>query len=128
MAKRYLLDSDIVVEYLRGQKPAIKFLEKLDGDLFLSVITVAEMFAGIKGLEEEQALEHFLQVFEVVSIDEDMAMKGGLYKKDFHPSHGVGLADSLIAVTADRIQATLVTFNRRYYPMLKDITVPYKRQ
>ena len=128
MVKRFLLDTDIVVEYLRGRKPAITYLEKLEGDLFISVITVAELFAGVAGKEESQSLDQFLQAFEVVPLDEDLAKEGGLYRKGFFRSHGIGLADALIAATVDRIHATLVTFNRRHFPMLKDTTVPYKRK
>ena len=128
MAKRLLVDTDVVVEYLRGSKSAITFLEKLEGNLFLSVITVAELFAGVSGTEERQSVDQFLQAFSIIPVDEELAKEGGLYRKKFSPSHGVGLADALIAATADRIHATLVTFNRRHFPMLKDIKIPYKRR
>ena len=125
--KRFLLDTDVVVEYLRGSKPAITYLEKLEGELFISVITVAELFAGVKGAEERQSIDQFLQAFEVVPVDEDVAKEGGLYRRDIHPGHRVGLADALIAASVDRIHATLVTLNLHHFPMLKDIKVPYKR-
>ena len=128
MAKRFLLDTDVVVEYLRGSKQAIAFLEKLEGSVFLSVITVAELFAGVSGTEERQSVDQFLQAFHIIPIDEELAKEGCLYRKEFFPSHGVGLADALLAATADRVHATFVTFNRRHFPMLKDIKVPYKRR
>jgi len=39
----------------------------------------------------------------------------------------LGLADALIAATADVKQATLVTLNKKHFPMLQDISVPYHK-
>jgi predicted nucleic acid-binding protein len=39
-----------------------------------------------------------------------------------------GLADALIADTAEEAHATLVTFNKRHFPMLDEIQVPYSRK
>ena len=127
MADRYLLDTDVLIEYLRGVKPTIKFLEDLEGELILSAITVAELYSGVRDQEEEEALDNFLFAFDVATVDEDLAREGGLLRKEYHHSHGVGLADALIAATAQKRSAILVTFNRRHYPMLEDLVVPYER-
>ena len=127
MADRYLLDTDVLIEYLRGIKSAIKFLEGLEGELILSAITVAELYSGVRDQGEEEALDNFLFAFDVAPVDEDLAREGGLIRKEYHHSHGVGLADALIAATAQIRSAILVTFNRRHYPMLEDLVVPYER-
>lgn len=44
-----LIDTDILVDYLRGFPEAVRYLEELDVDLKLSAINVAELFAGIRG-------------------------------------------------------------------------------
>jgi predicted nucleic acid-binding protein len=59
MAKRYLLDTDVIIEHLRGRDRAVKYMEALDGTLHLSAITIAELYAGVHAGEEE-ALERFL--------------------------------------------------------------------
>src|ERR1043166_4903598 len=89
-----LLDTDVVIEYLRGRSRAVEFVEALEEDLLLSAMTVAELFAGVKRAEEERALGEFLQAFEVVPITERIARKGGLLRRDFGPRHGTGLADA----------------------------------
>lgn len=127
MARRYLLDTDVVIEYLRGRERAVKFLEGLEGDLLLSAITVAELHSGVKGAEEERALENFLLAFEVLPVDDAVARRGGLYRRDYAKSHGTELADALIAATAEAADALLVTHNRRHYPMLGRVKVPYRR-
>jgi predicted nucleic acid-binding protein len=127
MAARYLLDTDVLVEYLRGSPKAIRYIERLEGELLLSAITVAELFSGARGEEEETALEQFLQVFEVMPVGQDLARRGGLYRRDYGRSHGTGLADALIAASAEAAGAVFVTFNRRHYPMTSPLKVPYRR-
>ena len=122
-----LLDTDIVVEYLRGSDRAAQFLEELKGDLLISAISVAELWAGVKGKDEEQALDQFLVAFRIVSIDDEVGKQAGLLRRQFGPSHGTGLADALVAASAMREGANLVTFNTKHYPMDVKLRVPYHR-
>jgi predicted nucleic acid-binding protein len=126
VAGRLLLDTDVLIEYLRGRPKAIEYLEGLTSDLCISVISVAELFAGVKGDAEDQSLKQFLLAFAVLPVTEKVARLGGLYRRDYKSSHGTGLADALIAATAEENGADLVTFNRRHFPMI-GVTVPYER-
>jgi len=123
---RLLLDTDILIEYLRGRQKAVEYLEGLTSDLHVSVISVAELFAGVRD-EEERSLKQFLLAFTTLPVTEKVARLGGLYRRDYRPSHGTGLADALIAATAEENGFGLVTFNRRHFPMVPEITVPYER-
>jgi predicted nucleic acid-binding protein len=127
VAERLLLDTDVLVEYLRGRPEAIEYLEGLESDLFVSVVSVAELFSSVKGDQEERSLEQFLLAFTALPVTEGVARLGGLYRRDFRPSHGTGLADALIAATTEDNDVNLVTFNRRHFPMVSRITVPYER-
>ena len=127
MLTRYLIDTDVLIEYLRGSDQAAEFLEELEGDLLISAITVAELFSGARGSDELDALDQFIQAFEVVPVDEPLARAGGQLRQEYRASHGVGLADALIASSAMDREAELVTFNRGHYPMVEDVTVPHER-
>jgi predicted nucleic acid-binding protein len=127
VAERLLLDTDVLVEYLRGRQEAIEYLEGLESDLFVSDVSVAELFSGGKGDQEERSLEQFLLAFTALPVTEGVARLGGLYRRDFRPSHGTGLADALIAATAEENGVKLVTFNRRHFPMVRKVAVPYGR-
>jgi predicted nucleic acid-binding protein len=124
---RYLIDTDVLIDYLRGSEPAGKFLEGLEGDLLMSAISVAELFTGARGLEELAALDQFMLAFEVIPVDERMARQGGILRQEYHPSHGVGLADALIAASAMESGAELLTLDKRHYPMVGQVRVPYRR-
>lgn len=127
MPRRFMIDTDVLIEYLRGSDRAAKFLEGLEGDLIISAVSVAEVFSGVKGSEEMNALDQFMLAFQTIPIDDRLARQAGLIRQEYHPSHGVGLADALIAATALDEGAELFTFNRRHYPMVKDVSLPHKR-
>jgi predicted nucleic acid-binding protein len=97
--ERYLLDTDILIEYLRGEQQAADFVESLTGVLLLSIITVAELYSRVRDGLEEKSIEQLLLAFEVIAIDETIARRAGLLRRDFRQSHGTGLADALIAAT-----------------------------
>ena len=93
MADRLLIDTDILVDYLRNRAEAVAYLENITEPLLISVITIA--------------------------------IAGGLHRRQYHKSHSVSLADALIAATAEHHQAKLVTLNRKRFPMMQDVIVPY---
>ena len=127
MSKTLLIDTDVLVDYLRDFAPAVEYLESLEEDLCTSSIVVAELYGGVREGKERQALESLLSVFELKPIDPELAERGGLLRRDYGPKHGTGLADALIAATAQHSGAVLVTLNAKHFPMLQNVVVPYKK-
>lgn len=125
----YLIDTDVLIDYLRATDKAIKFLEKTISTAicYLSSITVAELYAGIREGKEKHLFEKFLQAFEIISVDAEIAKLGGLYRRDFGKKSGTGLADALIAASAHHANAKLVTLNIKHFPMVKNILIPYTK-
>ena len=124
--RRLVVDTDVLVEYLRGRAEAAAFLESRDEELIVSALTVAELFAGLRGEDEERTLRRFLAAFRVAAADLRLAEHAGTLRRRWHPSHGTGLADAFVAATAIDLDANLATFNAKHYPMLEAI-VPYRR-
>jgi len=123
-----LIDSDVLIDYLRDLPAAVDFLENVEGPLMISTMTVAELYAGVREGEERRVLDSFIEAFMVVPVDQDIARRGGLLRRDYKASHNTGLADALIAATAERERAKLVTLNVGHFPMLDNVKVPYKKQ
>jgi hypothetical protein len=121
----FLVDTDVLIDYLRGDARAARFLENAVVDLLVSSITVAELYSGVRTDEEQKALDQFLLAFQVVDVDRQIAKAAGIYRQQFSKSHGTGLADALIAASAESRNATLVSLNRRHFPMAKGMKVPY---
>ena len=125
MPPRFLVDTDVLIDFLRGDLRAAKFLEETQGDLYVSAITVAELYSGVRSVAEERALDQFLLAFQTVEVDRQIAKAAGQYRQQFSKSHGTGLADALIAACAEARHAILVSLNRRHFPMAKGLKVPY---
>jgi predicted nucleic acid-binding protein len=122
-----LIDTDVLIDYLRDHADAVAYLESLTEQAFISAITVAELYAGVREGEERAALDSFIKAFEIVLVDEVIAVKGGLYRRDYRKSHNVGLADAIIAASAESKNAKLVTLNNKHFPMLANVVVPYRK-
>lgn len=127
MARSILLDTDVLVDFLRGHAEALAFVNAHSGRIILSSIVVAELYAGVKGNAEQAVLDDFVSLFRVIPVSAEIAKTGGLYKRDYGKSHGVGLADAVLAATAEAESAELKTLNTKYYPMLQGLRPAYKK-
>ena len=123
-----LLDTDFLIDFLRGHRQAVAFLEEETRPLAVSALTIAELHAGVRDGEEIEQLRELLSIFSHIPLDPETAAEGGLLRRDFGPSHGTGLIDVILAATAVRHGLRLVTLNDRHYPMLPDVVVPYRKR
>ena len=67
-------------------------------------------------------------LLRVVPVSSGIARLGGLYKRDYGKSHGVGPADAIVAATATMEDAELMTLNVKHYPMFSGIEAAYRKQ
>lgn len=127
MADSFLLDTDVLIDFLRGYDKAVDFVTANSHKIILSSIVVAELYAGVKGDAELTALDNFISLFTVIPVTSEIARLGGLFKRDYAKSHGVGLADSIIAATCKSENTALKTLNAKHYPMMKGLKPAYKK-
>ena len=127
MGKSVLFDTDVLIDYFRGHKKAITFVNKFSDRVILSAIVVAELYAGVRTDAEQTVLENFISLFNIIPVSADIARTGGLYKCTYGKSHGVGLADAIIAATTYVEHADLKTLNVKHYPMIKGLKPAYKK-
>lgn len=122
-----LLDTDVVIDFLRGHGRAIAYFQNLQIPPSLSCCSVAELYAGVRDGPERLHLDAFMRGLTILPITHQIAEQGGLFRRDYGKTHGVGLIDALIAATANVHGLPLVTFNVRHYPQLKKVSAPYAR-
>jgi predicted nucleic acid-binding protein len=122
-----LLDTNILIDFMRGYPPAIEFFGAAQEQFSLSVLTVAEMFAGVREGKERKLLGEALPAYHLLDVTAEIAKLAGMLKRDFHRSHSIDLIDATIAATASLHKLQLVTLNRKHFPMLRDILTPYRR-
>lgn len=123
----YLVDTDVLIDFLRGYEKAVTFISDHSSRIILPAISVAELYAGVKGDHELSVLDHFVSLFPVIPVTSDIAKAGGLYKRDFGKSHGIGLADAIIAAIRDENHAELKTLNVKHFPMFQDLKPAYTK-
>ena len=121
----YLLDTCILIDFFRGKEEAAQFLESLDTPPFLSSLTVAELYAGVREGKEHTALDNFVPHFPVVPLECGAAVTGGLYRRHYGKSHGVGMIDALLAACAESKNLVLATRNVKHFPMIENVYCPY---
>jgi predicted nucleic acid-binding protein len=113
-----LVDTDVWIDYLRGHPQAIKCVKQLPERVWISAVSVAELHVGVREGTEREALTQLLSALKVVDVNAVIATRGGLLRRDYGRSHGVGLNDALIGATALEMQLQLLTLNVKHYPEL----------
>ena len=113
-----LVDTDVWIDYLRGHPQAIKCVKQLPERVWISAVSVAELHLGVREGTEREALTQLLSTLKVVDVNAVIATRGGLLRRDYGRSHGVGLNDALIGATALEMQLQLLTLNVKHYPEL----------
>lgn len=127
MAAPILIDTDVMIDFLQGNPKAGALLKANAANMILPAIVVAELYAGVRGAEEENMLDSLMSLFRIIPVSAELARTGGLLKNQYFNSHGTGLADAIIAATAIAEKADLKTLNTKHYPMLKGLHAPYRK-
>ena len=122
-----LVDSSILIDYLRGNQLAARVLEDERGLglLHASEITRLEILVGMRPAEERPT-RLVLSALVWHPVDENVAEQAGALGREWLPSHrGIDGADLAIAATAVTLEARLLTRNVKHFPMFPDLRSPY---
>jgi predicted nucleic acid-binding protein len=116
----YLLDTNIVIDYLKSEEKLVSFVENLvrEQHAHLSVITVAELCSGQSGDVGKELYDDLSAAFAIKPVLSPEAVTAGQFRRRFiEQGRKLGLADVLIAATAVRHNLCLVTRNVTDFPM-----------
>ena len=110
---RYLLDTTILIDHVRGRPSAIAMLHDLvsePNDLFVCDAVVAEAFSS--GSDEQlKAIKALVDAIEYVSTHPDAARWAGASRRRLRQTSPRRLGDSIIAGVAWFQDAIVVTRN-----------------
>lgn len=123
-----LLDTDILIDHLRGYPPAKGYIDPYETKAMkglVSVITVQELYAGkrMDDPSEMDEAEKLLGLFEEVNVDPVIARRAGEYVRKY----GSAFPNAAIAATCVLRGAKLVTRNTKHYQSIPEVEleVPY---
>ena len=119
-----LVDTDIIIWYMRGNQKAFEILNKNKG-FKISVVTYMELVQGMRNKQELTLLRKALKNWEtkIIYITEEISSKAMFYVEQHYLSHSVQLADALIGATAVAHGEFLVTGNVKHYKIVKEINL-----
>jgi len=120
-----LLDTTILIDYLRGNGQARHVLEDTRNRPNGSVVSVLELFAGIRNRREEQRTEQLLAQMSLLPVTADIAKRAGVFVRLYDRSHGIGAVDAIIAATAEHHGLRLATLNIKHFPMFPKLKRAY---
>ena len=123
-----ILDTCIIIDYLREKPESAIYLESLDVVPAITTATVAELYAGVRGNNEKVALDALVEAVSVLDLDTTIAKKAGEYFQKYQPSHGLDLIDAIIAATAAVHSLELITINLKHFPMFPGLKRPYQER
>jgi len=118
-----IVDTDILVDAGRGISEAIDYLQEIERSTrpAVSVVTQMELIVGCRSKAELQALEQFLRRLRILKINEAISDKAVKLLQQYRLSHGLLIADALIAATALSWNYPLASKNQRDYRFITDL-------
>jgi predicted nucleic acid-binding protein len=120
---RYLIDTNVLISYLRRDKKAISFLDSLE-KVVISTISAGEIYQGVRNKKELRLTKDFLSTYcRIISLDEQISGLSLELLEKYILSRGLLLLDALIAATAIKYDLTLITSNSKHFEIIKELKV-----
>lgn len=119
-----LLDTDILIWYLRGNKNAYDLIHSI-GEFAISAVTYMELVQGMRNKDELRAFKRVLKQWKVKTIymSEEISAQALFYVEEYFLSHSMQLADALIGATSTTHGMTLYTANDKHYKVIKELDI-----
>lgn len=122
MAKiKFLVDTDIIIDYLKGVKPAKELFRTKNIILYCSILTKKELLSktGLSNSEREK-ITNLLVKIKVLKIDNDINNKYNKLLIKYGEKESL-IADYLIAATAWSKNLPLLTRNLKHFEKIEEI-------
>jgi predicted nucleic acid-binding protein len=119
----------VLIDLTRRRATAVTFIGPLMAACVpdISAITVMELIQGCRNRQELADLQPFLAAFQIHPVSQPITTTAIQLMQSFTLSHGLEIADALIAATAMELALPLYTLNVRHFQMIAGLAVmrPY---
>lgn len=129
MSLSYLIDTDWIINHIRGNERTTRKVEELaPGGIAVSIISHAELYTGVyrsRDFEKSQRdVQHFLSAFPSLDLKEAICQHFGKERSRLRKNGvTIGEFDLLIAATCIHHDLTLLTNNRRHFEQVEDLRI-----
>ena len=118
----YLVDSDVLIDYLRNRHGAADYLDSL-GEWAYSVVTAMELLTGAANQKDVKRLDKILGDFREMQLSQEIGSHARELVKAFAKSDGLLPLDALIAATAINAGMKLATKNRKHFRNIEELEI-----
>ena len=123
-----IVDTDILIDAGRNIQQALNCLTQYEKQarLAISIITKMELVVGCRDKNELRNTEKFLNRFQLLNLNENISTHAEKLLCESRLSHGLLIADALIAATAINWNCQLISKNQRDYRLIEELNLlPY---
>jgi predicted nucleic acid-binding protein len=122
-----LLDTDVMIDFLRGHAPAVAWLTSYALPIGIPGLVAMELLQGCRDRAEQQRVERELARFAVHWPTLADCQRAYQDFAAFRLGTNLGLLDSLIGHTAVGLNESLATFNVKHYGSISGLQLvqPY---
>jgi len=123
-----IVDADILIDAGRGINDAVTCLQRIEqtSSLAASAVSHMELIVGCGNQADLQAVERFLRRFRILKLTDQISDAAVDLLRQYRLSHGLLIADALIAATALGYSEPFITKNQRDYRFIAGLNLlPY---
>lgn len=119
-----LADTDVLIWFFRGHRSARTALEQCS-TVELSAVTYMELAQGVRNRSELELLRRAVREngWAILPVSDTVSYRAMALIESHALSHGLRVADALIAATSIEFGLTLMTANVRHYRRLRGISL-----
>lgn len=117
--KKYLPDTNVFSEVFKGNQVVTNFLANLESVIDTTIYI--ECLQGSKSNQEKRIIKKVLDNFPHFPIDVDISNRALELIDKYSNTHGLLLADALIAATALENDLTVLTYNVDDFKFIQDL-------
>ena len=120
-----LVDTDILIDFAGQVQDASDTLTDIErrSILAISAITELELLVGCRNKVELQKTDRLLERFQIIPLNEQVSNLANSLIRKYRLSHGLLLADALIAATTLVLECDFITKNQRDYRFIENLNL-----
>ena len=119
-----LIDTDVLVWYMRGNEKAASLIDKQE-PFSISSATYRELVQWMRNKTEFNRFRKMIlsKNIRIIQINEEISSRAIFYREEYYLGQSLQIADVLIASTAVDNGLKLLTGNAKHFRAVKDLEV-----
>ena len=118
-----LLDTNILIQILKGDQTTIEKVEGFSGQVSISSISAMELYYGALNKAELFKLKKFISLFKMIETNENISNISTELIFEYAKSHNLAIPDSLIASSAINNNMKLYTLNIKDFKYIDGLSL-----